>query len=161
MFPYSKQLISIVVIFCFSFLSFKGSKVAPLEDCEMKSIETSDYIKEPPPLYSESETPMFYNLSSFKPIQWPPGNYQIGHLMNRQDAIRFDGTQSGISPKQSDVLESQSKHSPYQNNNVKQSPSLFQMAKNFCGNIMKKHKPNIESGLDDITNQMALLRFST
>lgn len=44
--------------------------------------------------------------------------------------------------------------------NIKPSPSLFQMAKTFCGNIMKKHKPNIELGLDEITNQMALLRFT-
>lgn len=49
-------------------------------------------------------------------------------------------------------------------NNQKSSTSFFQMAKNFCGNMMTKNpKPmgNIDLVLDEITNRMALLRFSS
>lgn len=122
----------------------------------MKSIEMLESNTDPP-LYTESQTPMFFaHLTSFKPNQWPAVNQQTGHLINYQDAIRFDSEQIGISAKQSEVKHSLDRN----NNNIKQSPSLFQMAKNFCGNIMKKHKPNIESGLDEITIQMASLRFT-
>lgn len=49
-------------------------------------------------------------------------------------------------------------------NNQKPPTSFLQMAKNFCGNMMtKKPKPmgNIDFVLDEITNRMALLRFSS
>lgn len=46
-------------------------------------------------------------------------------------------------------------------NNIKQSQSFFQLAKNICGKIMKKPKTSIDSGLEEITHQMALLRFNS
>lgn len=119
-------------------------------DCDMEyeRIENIKSTLNGPPIYTDTETPLFFgNLSSFKQTQWPNIDQQKENftLWNNQNS-KFDHIIENKEPVKCAID---------QNKNVKQSRSLFRMAKDFCGNIMQKHMPNNETGLDEITKQMA------
>lgn len=114
---------------------------------------------------TDPNPPLFFaNIISFEQSQWPQAaanqqmvymngwNYQVPETFYAEN-VNVVNSSEIYQPPLKQPIDLGTK-------NVKPSPSFFQLAKTFCGNIMKKHKPNIELGLDEITNQMALLRFT-
>lgn len=132
-------------------------KKPPIDECEMEvTNEHAEIITSIPnttPDGMPSDSPKFFeHLTSFQPNQWQHSTAQQPAQFDH--AIDWTNNQERLPPKPSP---------PNQKPNQKPSTSFFQMAKNFCGNMMKKPKSagNIELGLDEITNRMALLRFSS
>lgn len=138
-----------------------------MEDCAMEV--SAEVIDSGINVISSNTTPdapiFFANLTSFGHAnQWRAVNSQI--QMENFDQWHCEipeliYTENGnyIKPTESP----QSPHKPFidaNNKNLKQSSSLFQMAKTFCGNIMKKNKSSIEIGLDEITAGLAALQFT-
>lgn len=132
-------------------------KKPPIDECEMEVTNEHAEIITSIPSASPDGTPsnppkFFEHLTSFQPNQWQNSTTQQQAQFDH--AIDWSNNQERLPPKPSP---------PNQKQNQKPSTSFFQMAKNFCENMMKKPKStgNIELGLDEITNRMALLRFSS
>lgn len=120
------------------------NKNLPDGDYEMEV--TSDWIDNMGPYASDS--PFFAGLTSFKPAHgWPPS---------------YDQSYAELSAEPG-LFSSTTKRTIEHNNDVKKTPSLFRIAKQFCGTLLKKHKTtvDVDMGIVDITNRLAMLRFSS
>lgn len=118
------------------------------------------------PSNTTPDAPMFFaNLTSFgHSNQWPAVDQQIPmanlnvwhceipELIYAENGNYIKPTESPQSPQKPSIDAN--------NKNLKQSSSFFQMAKTFCGNIIKKNKSSIEFGLDEITAGLASLQFT-
>lgn len=62
-----------------------------------------------------------------------------------------------VPPIKSDILDQNNNNCTTTN---KRHPSFFQLAKRFYGNIRNMSMVNVERTLDEITKQLALLRFA-
>lgn len=143
-------------------------KTVSLDDYEMKeTYERSEMISSQyKPCTESHEQLLFGNLTSFAEVpnqqQWPTingdaraKNYSIDCLDEMDNG--FDINDVFIVPPL--------KPGMVQNNNNctttnKQHPSFFQLAKKFCDNIRNKSMVNVERTVDEITKQLALLRFA-
>lgn len=144
---------------CWKF-SFKGSKnvaATTADPCECKmDIETSEITSAQTavPRPESNSQRMFGNLTSFKESMWPTigENSRANDFeedWDKEDAANnhFDINDYLIVPPMKPGID--------RNNNTKPSSSFFQLAKRFCGNV----RNNVECGIDEITKQLALLRF--
>lgn len=112
--------------------------------------------------HGEISSTSIANAIACRTISDPPKLF--GHLTSFQAAGQQSPVVNSIDWNSSNHLPAKRSTDP-NNSNAKPSMSFFQKAKHFCGNMVKKPKRinnnNIELGLDEITNRMALLRFTS
>lgn len=99
---------------------------------------------------------LFENLSSGKGNVWPT-TFNEHH---KQDNISSIWTDENATQNHFDIndylIDPPSKPGyDENNNNIKHNSSFFQLAKRFCGNM----RNSVDRGIDEITKQLALLRF--
>lgn len=163
----------------FEFISFlihcKGSKTVPLDDYEMKEIyERSEIIAaQHVPCAGESHQQqqqlLFGNLASFalnqqqqQQPQWPTITDDVQTNSDSVDWLDEMPMDNGFDINDVLIVPPLKPGIDHNNNNCtaanKQHPSFFQLAKKICGNL--RSMSMVERTLDEITKQMALLRFT-
>lgn len=139
----------------FHFFFPTATKTALMECCEMdEAAEDSHSVSmnatSVGPCTEPNQQRLFGHLTSFNQQQnQNPWSATVGYEIDKySEDDNFDMTDYLIVPPLKIDID--------QNNNTKQTPSFFQLAKRFCDSM----RNSVDRGIDEITKQLALLRFA-